>query len=177
MSAIEVRGLRKSYGSLEAVRGVDFAIELAGGHAGAHDIEAVERRLGRDRPGLHPRPAAPPRPGPVIPRGPRRIEPLARGRPPARHRVFTHLSPMTDALAILYNLWNQKTPTLFDPMAVAMVIDPALCQTKPLDVQVDTNGFTHVGKDQPPNATVALKTDPRKFFEFYLSRVAPRPKQ
>jgi purine nucleosidase len=98
-------------------------------------------------------------------------------RAPARHRVFANLSPMTDALAILYNLWNQRTPTLFDPMAVAMVIDPALCQTKPLDVQVDANGFTHVGKDQPPNATVALKTDPKKFFQFYLSRVAPESKQ
>lgn len=89
-----------------------------------------------------------------------------------RHRVFTHLTPATDALAILYNLWNQRTPTLFDPMAVAMVIKPSLCQTKPMDVQVDANGFTHVGKNQP-NATVALKTDRKKFFDFYLGRVAP----
>jgi inosine-uridine nucleoside N-ribohydrolase len=96
---------------------------------------------------------------------------------PGRHRIFTRLSPMTDALTILYNLWNQRTPTLFDPMAVAMVIDPALCQTKPLDVQVDANGFTHVGKDQPPNANVALQTDPAKFFKFYLDRVAPAPTQ
>ena len=98
-------------------------------------------------------------------------------RAPGRHRVFTNLSPVTNALAILYNLWHQRTPTLFDPMAVAMVIDPFLCQTQPLDVQVDANGFTHVGKNQPPNATVALKTDPKTFFEFYLSRVAPEPKQ
>jgi inosine-uridine nucleoside N-ribohydrolase len=94
-----------------------------------------------------------------------------------RHRVFTHLSPATDALAILYNLWNQKTPTLFDPMAVAMVINPNLCQTKPLDVQVDANGFTHVVDNNPPNATVALQTDPKDFFDFYLARVAPEPKQ
>jgi purine nucleosidase len=94
-----------------------------------------------------------------------------------RHRVFTNLSPMTDGLAILYNLWHQRTPTLFDPMAVAMVIDPSLCQTRPLSVQVDANGFTHVYDNQPPNATVALQTDPAKFFEFYLGRVAPEPKQ
>jgi inosine-uridine nucleoside N-ribohydrolase len=94
-----------------------------------------------------------------------------------RNRVFTNLSPMTDGLAILYNLWNQRTPTLFDPMAVAMVIDPSLCQTKPLSVQVDANGFTHAPDNQPPNATVALQTDPAKFFEFYLGRVAPEPKQ
>ncbi len=93
-----------------------------------------------------------------------------------RHRVFTHLTPVTDALAILYNLWNQRTPTLFDPMAVAMVIDPALCQTQPLDVQVDANGFTHVVDNKPPNATVALHTGPKNFFDFYLGRVAPEPK-
>ncbi|HUX09178.1 MAG TPA: nucleoside hydrolase [Terriglobia bacterium] len=93
-----------------------------------------------------------------------------------RHRVFTNLSPMTDALALLYNLWHQRTPTLFDPMAVAMVIDPALCQTKPLNVEVDSNGATRVVQNKPPNATVALHTDPKKFFDFYLGRVAPLPK-
>jgi inosine-uridine nucleoside N-ribohydrolase len=98
-------------------------------------------------------------------------------RAPDRHRVFTHLTPVTDALAVLYNLWNQRTPTLFDPMAVAMVIDPSLCQTKPLSIQVDGNGFTHVVDNKPPNATVALHTDPKKFFDFYLGRVAPESKR
>ncbi|HKT11275.1 MAG TPA: nucleoside hydrolase [Terriglobia bacterium] len=92
-----------------------------------------------------------------------------------RHRVFTHLTPVTDALATLYNLWNQRTPILFDPMAVAMLIDPSLCETKPLDVQVDVAGFTHVVNNGPPDATVALHTDPKKFFDFYLGRVAPEP--
>ena len=94
-----------------------------------------------------------------------------------RHRVFTNLTPLTDSLAILYNLWNQRTPTLFDPMAVAMLIDPSLCQTEPLHIEVDSNGYTRVVKGQPPNAEVALHTDPQKFFQFYLSRVAPEPKQ
>lgn len=91
----------------------------------------------------------------------------------ARHRVFTNATPIADALAILYKLWNHRTPILFDPMAVAMLIDPALCQTKPLNVGVDSNGFTRVVDSQPPNATVALETDPAKFFEFYLGRIAP----
>ena len=94
-----------------------------------------------------------------------------------RHRIFTALTPLTNSLTILYNLWGQRTPTLFDPMAVSMLIDPALCKTQPLHIQVDANGFTHVVKGQPPNAVVALHTDPAKFFQFYLSRVAPQPKQ
>ncbi len=97
-------------------------------------------------------------------------------REPDRHRIFTSLTPLTDSLAILYNLWGQRTPTLFDPMAVAMVIDPSLCQTEPLHIEVDSNGYTRVVMGQPPNAVVALHTNPQKFFQFYLSRVAPEPK-
>ncbi len=89
------------------------------------------------------------------------------------HRVFSHLSPLTDALTLLYYLWNQETPTLFDPMAVAMLIDPALCETQELAIEVDSKGFTRVVGGKPPNATVALRTNPQKFFALYLGRVAP----
>ncbi len=91
----------------------------------------------------------------------------------ARHRVFTHLSPLTNALTLLYHLWNQETPTLFDPMAVAMLIDPSLCETKPLAIEVDARGYTRAVGGKSPNAMVALHTDPQKFFSFYLDRVAP----
>jgi len=88
------------------------------------------------------------------------------------HRVFAHLTNVTNSLTILYHLWDKPTPILFDPMAVALLIDPSLCETKPLAVRVDSKGFTRVGVGKP-NATVALKTNPRKFFDFYMSRVAP----
>lgn len=90
-----------------------------------------------------------------------------------RHRVFTHLTPLTNALALLYHLWNQPTPTLFDPMAVAMLIDPSLCETRELAIEVDARGFTRAVEGKPPNSTVGMRTDPAKFFQFYLSRVAP----
>lgn len=90
-----------------------------------------------------------------------------------RHSVFTHLSPLTNALTLLYHLWNSETPTLFDPMAVAMLIEPDLCQTEPLAIDVDAKGFTRVEQGRAPNAVVALHTDPARFFRFYLSRVAP----
>ena len=69
-------------------------------------------------------------------------------------------------------LWNNETPTLFDPMAVALVLDPKLCQTKDLAVEVDEAGFTRAVEGKPANATVGMQTDPAKFFEFYLRRVA-----
>ena len=92
--------------------------------------------------------------------------------PTARHRVFTHLTTLTDSLTILYHLWNRPAPILFDPMAVALLIEPDLCQTKNLAIRVDSKGFTRVAPGKP-NATAALRTNPRKFFAFYLGRVAP----
>ena len=89
-----------------------------------------------------------------------------------RRRVFTHLTPLTNALTILYHLWGNETPTLFDPMAVAMLIDPSMCDTQQLAIEVDAQGFTRVVQGKPANATVGMRTDPQKFFEFYLSRVA-----
>ena len=90
----------------------------------------------------------------------------------ARSRIFDQNTPITNSLAALYHLWNHETPTLFDPMAVALVLDPTLCQTKDLAVEVDDKGFTRVVEGKPANATVGLSTNPDKFFEFYLGRVA-----
>lgn len=91
----------------------------------------------------------------------------------ARQRIFRRLTPLTNALALLYHLWNHETPTLFDPMAVAMLIDPSLCKIQQLVVEVDARGYTLVAAGKPSNATVAVHTDPAKFFQFYLSRLAP----
>jgi len=90
-----------------------------------------------------------------------------------RRRVFTHLTPLTNALTILYHLWGNETPTLFDPMAVALLVDPSLCETQQLAIEVDAQGFTRVVEGIPANAKVGMHTDPGKFFEFYLGRVAP----
>lgn len=90
-----------------------------------------------------------------------------------RHRVFTHPTPLTNALAILYHLWSHETPILFDPMAVAMLIDPTLCETETMSIEVDQKGFTRPEAGKSADAVVALKTDPRRFMEFYLRRVAP----
>jgi len=90
----------------------------------------------------------------------------------ARSRIFNQNTPVTNSLASLYHLWKNETPTLFDPMAVAMLLDPTICQTKDLAVEADNQGFTRVVEGKPANATVGLSTDAAKFFEFYLNRVA-----
>jgi len=91
----------------------------------------------------------------------------------ARRRIFTNLTPTTNSLALLYHLWGEETPTLFDPMAVAMLMDPTICELKDLAIEVDAEGFTRAVEGKLANARVGMHTDPTRFFEFYLRRVAP----
>ncbi len=87
--------------------------------------------------------------------------------------LFTRGTAVTDQLAILYHLWAQETPTLFDPMAVAFALKPELCPVTALHIRVDEKGFT---REEPgaANAHVCLNSNPEDFFHFYLKRVGQR---
>jgi len=87
--------------------------------------------------------------------------------------LFSQGTPITDALTLLYHQWGQQTPTLFDPMTVAYVVNPQLCPVQPMHIRVDEKGFT-LAEPGAPNADVCLNSDPEKFFQFYLPRVAGR---
>ena len=87
--------------------------------------------------------------------------------------LFSQGTPVTDALTLLYHQWGQQTPTLFDPMTVAFLLKPELCPVQPLHIRVDEKGFTRAEAGEP-NAQVCLESDPEKFFQFYLARVAGR---
>jgi purine nucleosidase len=87
-----------------------------------------------------------------------------------RELLFQHDSPVTDQLTLLYHQWGQLTPTLFDPMAVAFAIDPGLCPVTPMRIRVDDKGYTRPEQGEP-NAQVCLKSDPEKFFDFYMPRL------
>lgn len=90
-----------------------------------------------------------------------------------RRIIFSKGTPLTDALQAVYKLWGKPTPTLYDPMAVSMFLDPQLCTTRRLAIRVDDRGMTLVEKGKPANATVGLQTDPARFIAFYVHRVAP----
>lgn len=87
--------------------------------------------------------------------------------------LFTRGTAVTDQLAILYHLWAQETPTLFDPMAVTFVLRPELCKVTALHIRVDEKGYT---REEPgaPNAQVCLNSNPEDFFQFYLRRVGEK---
>jgi purine nucleosidase len=87
--------------------------------------------------------------------------------------LFSRGTAVTDQLAVLYHLWRQETPTLFDPMTVAFVLRPELCPVQGLHIRVDEKGYT---REEPGavNAQVCLDSNAEDFFKFYLKRVAAR---
>jgi len=82
-----------------------------------------------------------------------------------RAALFAHGSVLTDALTLMYQQWTNAyqpwasaTPTLFDVVPVAYLLDPATCPLTPLRIVVDGQGHT---REVPgaPNAQVCLKVD------------------
>jgi purine nucleosidase len=87
-----------------------------------------------------------------------------------RQILFSHSTPLTDALTLLYHQWGQQTPTLFDVMAVAYVLQPSLCPTQSMHIEVDDKGYTRVTPGSA-NADVCLDSSADKFFVFFMRRL------
>jgi purine nucleosidase len=88
-----------------------------------------------------------------------------------REFLFSRGTAVTDQLAILYHLWGQETPTLFDPMTLVFALRPDLCPVTGMHIEVDEKGYTRE-KQGPVNAEVCLNSNAEDFFQFYLKRVA-----
>lgn len=95
-----------------------------------------------------------------------------------RNTLFSQGARVTDALASLYEQWTASTlnptPTLFDAMAVAVTIEPDLCPTQPMRIEVDDEGYTRP-VDGKPNAHVCLQSDSDRFFHFYFKSLLASP--
>jgi inosine-uridine nucleoside N-ribohydrolase len=95
-----------------------------------------------------------------------------------RDRLFAYGSPASDALALLYhqwrllNSWGQITPTLFDAVPVAWMLQPSVCQLKPLRVEVDGHGYTRPVAGAP-NVSVCLTLDESSTQRLVLDTLAP----
>ena len=88
-----------------------------------------------------------------------------------RALLFQQSTPLTDALTLLYYQWGQQTPTLFDAMAVAYVVEPKLCPVTPFHIVVEKDGTTRVDTNATPNASACLDSDSDQFFRFLLPRL------
>ncbi len=88
-----------------------------------------------------------------------------------RAYLFKQGTPLTDSLTLLYHEWGQQTPTLFDPVTVAFILDPKICPVEPMHIRVDDQGFTR-REPGPPNAQVCMHSDADAFFRLLVGRLA-----
>jgi purine nucleosidase len=84
--------------------------------------------------------------------------------------LFKQGTPLTDALTLLYHEWGQQTPTLFDPVTVAYILDPKTCPVQPMHIRVDDKGFTR-SEPGAPNAQVCMHSDADAFFRLQIGRL------
>ena len=90
--------------------------------------------------------------------------------PERRKTIFRQASRLTYMLSALYYQWGQETPTLFDAMTIASLLQPDVCPTIPMRVSVDEKGST-VPSPGTPNVDVCLTANEDQFFQLYLRRI------
>jgi len=93
-----------------------------------------------------------------------------------RMRLLYRNSPLTDALCGLYTLWrfegySKPDPTLFDPVAVGMVLWPELFTTRKAHVKVAEGGFTVLDETQEPNCEIGLTVQWEEFIRRMMERL------
>ncbi len=88
----------------------------------------------------------------------------------ARERLFSAYTPLTMQVQCLYELWNQETPTLFDPAAVAATFNDSFFTFEDLHLEVADNGLTKEGKGKA-NARVATSVKRNEFLQWIVERL------
>jgi hypothetical protein len=96
-------------------------------------------------------------------------------RAKARTRIWNAATPITWQLQALYQLGDERSPTLFDPVAAACCFEEKFCKFENLRLELDYKGFTRVAKGKP-NARVATSIQREEFLKWYVDRLAPRGK-
>jgi inosine-uridine nucleoside N-ribohydrolase len=95
-----------------------------------------------------------------------------------RDRLFAYGSGASDALALLYhqwrllNGWGQLTPTLFDAVPLAWLLQPSLCKLDPMRIEVDSHGYTRPVPGVA-NADVCLAIDEGATLDLMMDDLAP----
>lgn len=93
-----------------------------------------------------------------------------------RARLRDRKSPLTDALTELYTLWrgegySRPDPTMFDGVAVGMVLWPELFTTRKAHVKVIDGGWTVLDESQPPNCEIGMTIQKDEFLRRMMERL------
>lgn len=95
-----------------------------------------------------------------------------------RDRLFAYGSAASDALALLYhqwrllNSWGQVTPTLFDVVPLAWLLEPSTCPVTPLRITVDERGYTRPVSGAA-NVEACLSVDENATQRLIMDALAP----
>lgn len=87
-----------------------------------------------------------------------------------RERLFAAHTPLTFQVQSLYELWEQETPILFDPVAIAASFTDDLSRFEDLGLEIDDRGLMKI-VDGGPRVRVATATDPARFVRWYVDRL------
>ena len=92
-----------------------------------------------------------------------------------RMRLLMRQSPLTNALCSLYTLWSyesyaQPDPTLFDVVAVGLVLWPELFSTRKAHVQVDDRGYTVLNESKEANCEIGMTINMDEFIRRTMDR-------
>ena len=85
-------------------------------------------------------------------------------------RLLMRQSPLTDGLSGLYTLWGNKTPILYDVVAIGMVLWPDLFMTRPAHVKVIDGGYTVIDESQKPNSRIGMYINEDEFIRRIMKR-------
>lgn len=91
-------------------------------------------------------------------------------------RLHMRQSPLTNAVSGLYQLWQfmdyaALNPTLYDVVAVGMVLWPELFETERAYISVTDEGYTVVDKNKEPNGTIGISIDREEFIDRVMERL------
>ncbi|NQT27919.1 nucleoside hydrolase [candidate division KSB1 bacterium] len=92
-----------------------------------------------------------------------------------RNRLLMRQSPLTNALSGLYTLWRfegyaRPNPTLFDVVAVGMVLWPDLFTTRKTHVRVTDEGYTVLDESKEPNCEIGMTINKDEFIKRIMER-------
>ncbi len=89
---------------------------------------------------------------------------------PLRRRIFETDTALCQHLYALYQLWGKETPTLFDPVAVALAFNETFFTLEDLRIEVDAEGYTREVAGIP-NCRAATGVQSEAFLQWYVSRI------
>lgn len=89
-----------------------------------------------------------------------------------RDRLFSAYTLLTFQVQTLYELWDQETPVLFDPVAVAAALsDRPQMNWHNTRLTIDAKGMTICRLGEKPNVRLITDVDREKFLDWYVERV------